>query len=65
LSEYNKKKRYRSKTVINSDTEDEYQDEVKELNEKIEKRKNNRKHNKSRMGISEEVFGEFNNRESI
>ena len=52
LIDYKKKKKYRSKTVINSDTEDEYQDEVKELNDKIEKRKINRKHNKSRMGIS-------------
>lgn len=48
-----------------SDTEEECQDEVRELEMRMERKKANRSHHRSRMGISEEVFGEFNLREEL
>lgn len=54
LTEYEKRQKYRSRTVINSDTEDECMDEVKDLNDKFEAKKHN---HKRRICISEEAFG--------
>ena len=47
--------------MINSDTEEEDQDEVKELEAVVEKKK----YQKRRICISEEAFGEFNDRTEL
>lgn len=62
LTEHQKKHKFRSRTVINSDTEEEDQDEVRELEPLHHDKK---KQPKRRICISEEAFGEFNDRTEL
>lgn len=62
LTRYNQKIKNKSCAQIDSDSQEEKQDEVKELESKIISKKSTRSHKKSRVGISEEVYGLFNTR---